>query len=60
MRFIVDEMPAHEKECPFYSSMLWVSNCSKRRHACVITKKSCDRTDGGCHILKPIRAEEEA
>ena len=59
MRFIVDKMPDYEEECPFYKSMLWISNCVKKRHACSITKKSCDRTDGGCYMLKPIRAEED-
>ena len=59
MKFIVDEMPGFEEDCPFYRDMLWVSDCAKRRHVCVITKKSCDRTDGGCHLLKPIKAEED-
>ena len=59
MRFIVDEMPDYEEECPFYKSMLWISDCVKKEHACAITKKSCDRTDDRCHILKPIRAEED-
>ena len=58
MRFIVDEIPDYEEECPFYKSMLWISDCVKKRHACSITKKSCDRTDGGCYMLKPIRAEK--
>ena len=58
MRFIVNKMP-DEKKCPFYRGILWISDCVKAYHACFITKKSCDRTDGGCHILKPIRAEEE-
>lgn len=59
MKFIVDEMPGFEEDCPFYRNMLRVGDCSKRRHACSITKKSCDRTDGGCYMLKPIRAEED-
>ena len=59
MRFIVDEMPDYEKECPFYRSMLWISDCVRASHACCITKKSCDMTNGGCRILKPIEAEED-
>lgn len=59
MKFIVDEMPGYEEECLFYRDILWVTDCLKRKHACVLSKQSCDRTDNGCYLLKPIEAEED-
>ena len=59
MKFIVDEMPIYPGYCPFYRVAVWVNDCTKRKHACILSKECCDLTEKGCEWLKPIEAEEE-